>query len=282
MPELTLRGGELDGLSLHYVAEGSGPPVLLIHGLGGFAESWRHNLSDLSRQATVYALDLPGFGQSSKPLRRYSVGFLAEALEGFSAAFEPVRPILVGHSLGGAVAVAYALAHPEKVDRLVLIGAVVPGFDYRPSWVYRLLSVRGVGELLARLLWPGLIRSALARCFARPLPAEVDFLVRSSYSARKSPAGQAAFLSTLRGAREEFIRDAGRYRDGLPVLDLPVLLIHGDRDPVVSLAHARTVAGAFANGTLRVLDRCGHFPQIEHAATVNEWLGEFIEHSVRR
>ncbi|MBI4240158.1 MAG: alpha/beta fold hydrolase [Candidatus Rokubacteria bacterium] len=282
MPELTLRAGELDGLRLHYVAEGSGQPVILVHGLGSFAESWRHNLPELGRQTAVYALDLPGFGQSSKPFRPYSLAFLAAAVEGFRAALELPRPTLVGHSLGAAVAVAYALAYPARLDRLVLIGAVAPGFGYRPSWVYRVLSVRGVGELLARVLWPGLLRAALARCFAEPDAAEVDFLVRSSYSARTSRAGRAAFLSTLREVRGEFRREAERYREGLGVLERPVLSIHGRQDPVVPVIQAETVAGALPNGTLRLLDRCGHFPQIEHAAIVNEWLGEFITHSVAR
>jgi len=145
-----------------------------------------------------------------------------------------------------------------------------------------LLSVRGVGELLARVLWPGLLRAALARCFAEPDAAEVDFLVRSSYSARTSRAGRAAFLSTLREVRAEFRREAERYREGLGVLERPVLSIHGRQDPVVPVIQAETVAGALPNGTLRLLDRCGHFPQIEHAAIVNEWLGEFITHSVAR
>lgn len=282
MPEVTLRGGELDGLRLHYVAEGRGPPVLLIHGLGGFAESWRHNLPALGRQAAVYALDLPGFGQSAKPVRRYSLGFFVAALEEFTRALELLRPALVGHSLGGAVAAAYALTHPGQVDALVLVGAVVPGFDYRPSWVYRLLAAPGAGELLAPLLRPALLRVALARCFARPMATEVDFLVRWSVMARTSPEGRAAFLSTLRGVRDDFIREGERYRSGLMRLDLPVLSIHGRRDPVVAPSHAEVVARALPNATLCWLDWCGHFPQVEHAAVVNGWLGEFIAQSVRR
>ena len=276
MSELTLRGGELDGLRLHYVVEGSGPPVILVHGLGGFAESWRHNLPELGRHASAYALDLPGFGQSGKPLREYSLSFFVAALEGFRATLELTRPTLVGHSLGGAVIAAYALAHPAKVERLILLGAVVPGFDYRPSWVYRLLTARGIGELLAEMLWPGALRAALARCFFEPVAAEVDFLVRSNYSARTSPEGRAAFLATLRDVRDDFLRDAERYRERLSALELPVLSIHGLRDPVVPPAHARTVARALPNAELRWLDRCGHFSQIEHAAIVNEWITEFI------
>jgi pimeloyl-ACP methyl ester carboxylesterase len=276
MPELTLRGGELDGLALHYLAEGSGPPVVLVHGLGGFAESWRHNVPALARRAAVYALDLPGFGRSGKPLGPYSLDFFVAALEGFRATLELGGLTLVGHSLGGAVVTAYALAHPGKVDRLALIGPVVPGFHFRPSWVYRLLSCRGVGELAVQLLWPGLLRAALARCFAEPVASEVDFLVRWSYSARASREGRTAFLSTLRGVRDDFIHESDRYHSRLSGLDARVLMIHGRQDLVVPLSHAEDVAGRLPNGTLRVLDRCGHFPQIEHAATVNEWIGEFI------
>ncbi|MBI4611544.1 MAG: alpha/beta fold hydrolase [Candidatus Rokubacteria bacterium] len=276
MPEITLRGGELDGLRLYYLAEGSGLPVVLVHGLGGFAESWRHNLGALGHKASVYALDLPGFGQSSKPLGGYALGFFVEVLEQFRAALGLARLTLVGHSLGGAVAAAYAVSHPAKVDRLSFIAAVIPGFDYRPSWVYGLLAARGVGEVMARLLWPGLLRAALARCFAEPVPAEVDFLVQRGHAARATAAGQAAFLSALREARDDFRRDAERYRRALSALDLPVLAIHGCQDRVVPLAHAETVARSLPRAALRVLDRCGHFPQIEHASTVNEWLGEFI------
>src|SRR2546422_742701 len=70
MPELRLRGGEVDGLDLHYLVEGRGPAVVLVHGLGGFAESWRHTLRGLAARTTVYALDLPGFGASAKPRTR--------------------------------------------------------------------------------------------------------------------------------------------------------------------------------------------------------------------
>ena len=282
MAELALRGRELDGLTLHYVAEGRGPPVLLVHGLGGFAESWRHNLPELGRQARVYALDLPGFGQSAKPLLRpYSLGFFVGALEGVRRALALTRPTLIGHSLGGAVVAAYALAYPNQVDRLVFIGAVVPGFDYRPAWIYRLLSAPGIGELLAQLLRPSLLRLALARCFAEPAAAEVEFLVRSSFSSRTSPEGRAAFLWTLRGVRQDFVRDAERYRSELSALDLPALWIHGRQDPVVPPSHAETVTRALPNARLRWLDRCGHFPQIEHAATVNGWLSEFMASSAR-
>ena len=276
MPELCLRGGELDGIVLHFVTEGSGAPLLLLHGLGGFAAVWRHNIPVLGRHANAIALDLPGFGRSSKPPGSYPLGFFARAIEAFRRALGLDRLTLVGHSMGGAVAAAYALAYPARVERLALVGAVVPGFGYRVSWVYRLLAARGLGEIMAGLMRPGLLKAALARCFARPDPDEIDFLVRTGFPVRVSPEGRAAFLSALRCVRADFAAAADRYQRGLRSLALPVLLIHGRQDRVVPAAHARMVAAHLRNATVRWLEGCGHFPQIEHRDTVNGWLAEFV------
>lgn len=276
MPEISLRGGEFDGLRLHFMTEGNGAPVLLLHGLGGFAALWRHNIAVLGRHARVVALDLPGCGRSSKPHGPYPLAFFARAIEAFRRALGLERLTLVGHSMGGAVVATYALLYPSRVERLALVGAVVPGFGYRVHWVYRLLAVPGLGEIAGSLLWPGLLRAALARCFARPDPEEIDFLVRMGYPVRVSPEGRAAFLSTLRSVRADFASAADRYQRGLAALTLPVLLIHGRQDRVVPPAHAEMVAARLPNATLRWLDGCGHFPQIEHRDAVNGWLAEFL------
>src|SRR5204862_7774940 len=108
MPELRLRGGEVDGLDLHYLVEGRGPAVVLVHGLGGFAESWRHTLRGLAGRTTVYALDLPGFGASAKHRARYRLPSFAGALPGFMGALGIRDASLGGHSLCAAAPVAYS------------------------------------------------------------------------------------------------------------------------------------------------------------------------------
>jgi 4,5:9,10-diseco-3-hydroxy-5,9,17-trioxoandrosta-1(10),2-diene-4-oate hydrolase len=277
MPSLKISlGDDHQWLTLHYVAEGSGSPVLLLHGLGGFAESWRHNLPVLGHRLSVFALDLPGFGLSDKPPVRYRLPFFVRVMDGFIEALGLERVALVGHSLGGAIAAAYAVAHPWRVNRLALIGGVVPGFDYRSSWVYRLVALRGFGELIARFARPGLYRAALARCFAAPDGEEVEFLVQTSYETRANPEGRAAYLSALREVRNDFAVDDGFYRKHLEALNLPTLLIHGRQDPVVAPAHAERVAARLRQATLEWVDRCGHFPQIEHADDVNRLLLEFL------
>jgi pimeloyl-ACP methyl ester carboxylesterase len=276
MPEVQLRGAEVDGLTIHYVTEGRGPAVLLVHGLGGFAESWRHNLPVLARVATVYAVDLPGFGRSSKPPARYRLADSARALHGFVQAMGLGRVAIVGHSLGAAVGLTYALTHPARVERLALIGALVPGASYRPSLPYRLAATHVLGELLALCGCAPLYRAALARCFHAPVAEEVEFLVREGYAERTGAEAKAAYLATLRDIRRDIVDHAPDYRRALGALDPPVLLIHGQQDRVIAPLHCGEAAEALPRARVRWIDACGHFPQIEHASVVNDWLTEFL------
>jgi pimeloyl-ACP methyl ester carboxylesterase len=276
MPEVQLRGGEVDGLTLHYVREGRGPAVLLLHGLGGFAESWRHNIPVLARVATVFAIDLPGYGLSSKPPARYRLADFARALHGFVQAMGLGRVALVGHSLGGAIALTYALTHPPRVERVGLLGALVPGATFRLSWPYRLAATQVLGELLALCGCAPLYRAAIARCFHAPVAQEVEFLVQEGYDARTGPEAKAAYLATLRDLRRDVVDHAPDYRRALAGLEAPVLMIHGRQDRVVGPAHCGEAADALPRARVRWLDACGHFPQIEHADAVNGWLTEFL------
>ncbi len=276
MPEIQLTDGELDGLLVHYVEAGQGPAIVLIHGLGGFAESWRHNIPELSRHGRVIALDLPGFGRSGKPRRAYTTAFLAHTLDGFLRALGVDRVRLVGHSLGGAVAARYTLEHPGQVERLALLGAAVPGFDLRPSWLYRALSLPGVGEVLGSFLTRGICVKGLERCFAQPDPGEIRFFVEHEFEARTSFEGRAAYLSLLRTVKDDFTVGTEAYRAALARLGGNVLVIHGREDRVIPMAHARRVVEGLGLTHPRWLDHCGHFPQIEHAAAVNACLKDFL------
>ena len=203
MPHVRLEGGSVDGLALHYVREGRGPAIVLLHGLGGFGESWRKTIDVLAESADVLAVDLPGYGLSAKPRARYDLEFFTRVQHGFLDATGVGHLSLVGHSLGGAVAVTYALTHPARVDRLALVSAVVPGFDYRPSWLYRMASVRGLAEAAALCARRPMYRAALARCFHVPMAREIDALVDWSYAARTCWDAKAAYLATLRDVRAD-------------------------------------------------------------------------------
>jgi pimeloyl-ACP methyl ester carboxylesterase len=276
MPEITLRGGEVDGLALHYMVAGRGPAVVLLHGLGGFAQSWRQTIDALAPRATVFALDLPGFGRSAKPRTTYQLGYFASALHAFLGAMGLSQASLVGHSLGGSVAVNFALTHPTRVERLALVAGLVPGFSFRMSLGYRLIALPVVGEALALCGSAPLYKAAIARCFYAPQPAEVDFLIEHDYRVRTGPEARAAWLATARHIRADFVDRRADYRRALATLDLPTLLVHGRQDPAVAPRHAGEAASAFPRAALRWVDDCGHFPHLEHPQAVNAWLAEFL------
>jgi pimeloyl-ACP methyl ester carboxylesterase len=276
MPDITLRGGEVDGLALNYVMTGRGPAVVLLHGLGGFAESWRHTIDALASRATVFALDLPGFGRSAKPRTIYRLGYFARALHGFLDALGIGQASLVGHSLGASVAVTYALTHPSRVERVALVAGLVPGFSFRMSVGYRLIATPLVGEALALCGRAAVFKAAIARCFHTPDRREVDFLVEHDYAVRTGSPARAAWLATTRHIRWDFVERRADYRRAIATLDLPVLFVHGRQDPAVPGAHVAEAAGSFPRAALRWVDACGHFPHIEHAQVVNGWLAEFL------
>jgi len=275
MAELRLSGGALDGLALHYVSAGRGPAVVLLHGLGGFAESWRRTVEALAPRHTVIALDLPGFGQSAKPSAHYNLGFFAAAVGGFLDGLGLGSASLVAHSMGGAVAVAFTLTRPARVERLALVGALVPGF-YHLSLHYRLGALPLLGDALALGRSARLYKAALARCFYAPDRDEIDFLVDHCYDDRTSWPARVAFLRTLRDSRDDLVLRASDYRRAIGSLDTPVLLLHGRQDPVVPASYCRQATTGFRRAEVRWLDDCGHFPQLEHTAAVNEWLGAFV------
>ena len=177
---------------------------------------------------------------------------------------------------GGAVAVTYALTHPSRVERLALVGALVPGFSFQMSLGYRLIAIPVVGEALALCGRAAIYKAAIARCFHTPRRDEVDFLVDHDYAQRTGPDARAAWLATARHIRADFVTHRGDYRRAIATLDLPVLVVHGRQDPAVPPPHASEVAAGFPRAVLRWVDACGHFPHLEHAPVVNAWLAEFL------
>ena len=240
-------------MAVHYVAEGDGEPaVIFLHGLGGFGESWRHNIPALARRAQVFALDLPGYGRSAKPRGPYDLGFFARVVHGFMATMGIGQASLVGHSLGGAVAVTCGLTHPSRIERLCLIGGLVPGFPYRASWIYRALARPGLGEVLALLGHARLYKAALTRCFHRPVAGEVDFLVDFAYGARTGPEARAAYLATLRHVGRDFTDRAEAYRRAITTLEAPV-----SADPRAGRSHRAPFPRGLGHGRLPPRHRAG-------------------------
>jgi pimeloyl-ACP methyl ester carboxylesterase len=273
------------GLRLHYYEAGApgAPARILIHGLGDEADTWRHVLLPLSHQCRVLALDLPGFGRSDRPRRAYTLAFFARTVADLLAERGIVRATLVGSSLGAAIAQRLALARPDLVERLILIGGALPIETRRPAGPLWWFLTPGVGEAAYTSL-----RRSQDQAYAtlRPYYADLDALppedrafLRERVWARVWNAGQRrAFLSALRWLAIEAAFRAPALRERLAQLATPTLLICGDSDRIVPRAAVEHMAALLPTARLQVIAGCGHLPQQEQPAAliaaINSYLSE--------
>lgn len=260
----------VDGVRLHYYD--SGPhdetPVLLVHGLGDEADTWRHIFPALARWRRVIALDLPGFGRSEKPRRAYTSAFFAQTVLGLMDTLAIRQAVLIGHSMGAAVAQRLALAQPERVARLALIGGGLPTAPRRPPPQLWLFLTPGLGELI----YTSLRRSQeLAYATLQPyyhdlqaMPASDQAFLRDRVWARVWSAGQRrAFLSALRWLAVEQAARARTFAARLSNLRTPTALIWAEHDLIVPPAAGSALAALLPRAELYTIAESGHLPHQE-------------------
>ncbi len=255
----------LHGRRVTYAEEGSGPVLLMIHGIGSTFESdWTAVIELLARNHTVIAPDLPGHGASAPGAGDYSIGALAAGLRDLLLTTGHDRATLVGHSLGGGVAMQFAYQFPELTERLVLVSSGGLGVEVSP--VLRAAALPGASLFIAATARPGRAAgSALARGLAaiglRP-NADLAELARG-YAALADPDRRAAFLATLRAV----VDTAGQRvaaGDRLYLTEgVPVLIIWGSRDSIIPVSHAEHAHRLFPESRLEIFDGVGHTPQLE-------------------
>ena len=254
----------LHGHSITYVQKGAGPVLLLIHGVAGSLETWRSVVDPLARNATVVAVDLPGHGASSPAGGDYSLGSLAAGLRDLLTALGHDRATLVGHSLGGGIAMQFSYQFPEMTERLVLVSSGGLGLEVNPA--LRAASLPGASLFLsvtaeATRRASGIVGRVLGAANAPSKPG-FDELVRS-YASLADADRRSAFLATVRsvvGLNGQTVHAGDRL---YLAEDLPVLLIWGAEDPIIPVAHARSAHELLPHSTLAVFDGVGHFPHVE-------------------
>jgi pimeloyl-ACP methyl ester carboxylesterase len=257
------RSVRLHGREVAYVVGGEGPTVLLIHGIGGDWRTWEPVLDGLAREHHVVAVDLPGHGRSTKGAGDYSLGALATTLRDLGGALGIERATVVGHSLGGGIAMQFAYQFPERCERLVLVSSGGLGPDV--GLVLRLATLPG-SELFLSLVAPAarsLVNLAagagrLLRVHATP---DTEHYAHA-FAALADPDTRAAFLGTLRGVvgtRGQLV-DA---RDRLYLAQhMPTLIVWGERDAVLPVDHGHAAQQAMPGSRLEIFENAGHLPQL--------------------
>jgi pimeloyl-ACP methyl ester carboxylesterase len=269
---------ELHGHRVSYRVAGEGPPVLLIHGIAGRSEQWIDTMSILAEGHTVVAPDLLGHGRSAKPRGDYSLGAYASGLRDLLVALDLRKATVVGHSLGGGIALQFAYQFPERTGRLVLVSSGGLGREVHP--LLRAATLPG-SELVLPLISNDTVRSAGTTVSG--LVGRLGFRAGSDiaefargYGSLADGDSRQAFLHTLRA-----VIDHGGQRvnagDRLYLAeDMPSLIVWGRRDPIIPVHHAGTAHRGMPGSRLEVFDDAGHFPQLDEPVRFARTLEDFI------
>ena len=275
---------ELQDIQLHghrvcFRTGGSGPLVVLIHGITSTSATWERVLGGLARRFTVLAPDLIGHGESAKPRGDYSLGAYASGVRDLMIALGHESGTIVGHSLGGGVAMQLSYQFPERCDRLVLVDSGGLGSDVH--LLLRAATLPGSEIVLpllahAQLLNGGrAIGNALGRLGLR-LGTDMAEMARGHASLGDREA-RLAFIHTLRS-----IVDARGQRvsalDRLYLAEtVPFLLVWGERDPIIPVAHGHAAHELVPSSRLEIFPEAGHFPHLERPERFLDVLADFID-----
>ncbi|MFN8544116.1 MAG: alpha/beta fold hydrolase [Candidatus Binatia bacterium] len=261
-----------------FLEAGEGPPVVLLHGLGATGASMLPTLAELSHDHRVLVPDLPGFGDSGKPLRAYHPAFYARWLTAFLDAVGVDRADLVGNSMGGRIAIEAALRMPERVDRLVLLAPSLAFKRFRAFTPIVRLLLAEMGAIPMMAPRP-LVQAVLRLMFARPerlRDAWYDAAADEFARVFATPSGRVAFFSAARQIYLEEAHGEHGFWARLPALSRPALFLWGDRDNLVPCQFARHVEAVLPHARSLVLEDCGHVPQFEHPERTHRLVRDFL------
>lgn len=242
---------------------GNGPPIVFVPGLAGSAADFARVLSAVAREGfRALAADPPGTGGSAAPKGGdYSIRAQSLRLLAAIRAKGLERPLLVGSSLGGAQGILLALAAPGALRGLVLLDALV--YPKRLPFYFPLVSWPFLPAAVVRLLPARRVARWVLATATHPDFAADEALVAELAAAHRTARCRLAILETVRALRAQAARDPQAVSRGLAELSLPVRVVWGESDPAIPLSHGERLAAEIPGATLRVIERCGHLPQIE-------------------
>jgi 2-hydroxymuconate-semialdehyde hydrolase len=258
-----------NGIRTNYHDVGSGHPALLIHGSGpgvsGWA-NWRMTIPVLSQVSRVIVPDMVGFGFTDRPAGvQYNLDNWVAQVIGLLDALKIEQTDLVGNSFGGALALALAIRHPQRVRRLVLMGSAGVHFELTDgldlAWGYT-PSIANMRKLLD--------------VFAYDRNLVTDELAELRYKASIQPGFQEAFSSMFPAPRQNGVKALMSKEEDIRALPHDTIVIHGREDQIIPLANSVTLANWIPRSQLHVFGRCGHWTQIEHAARFNKLVSNFF------
>ncbi len=269
----------IHGHRVRFRQAGSGPVLLLVHGITGSSANWRRVIGPLAENYTVIAPDLSGHGESAKPKGDYSLGSFASGLRDLLVALGHERATIVGHSLGGGIAMQFAYQFPERLDRMVLVSS--GGLGREVSILIRSATLPGA-EIVLPLLVAEPIRNAVAgirKLFGlvglKP-GSDLEEVARGFASLHDIETRQA-FIHTVRGIIELTGQRVSATDRLYLAAEVPTLIIWGERDPVIPSHHGESAAASMPGSRLELFSKSGHFPQLDDPIRFIRVLSDFLE-----
>jgi pimeloyl-ACP methyl ester carboxylesterase len=259
MNNIQSKNIKIDGLDVHYYTAGEGEPLVVIHGGGGDARSWEHNISDLGRKYTVYAPDLPGYGLTQPLKGKYYIPELADFVAKFAKSLGLKKFNLVGHSLGGGVALNLALKFPLLIKKLVLVSSLCLG-DEIAFWL-RLISLPTVIHLAGTVFIWGFKGAKWL----------INHLNPVKYILPLTPASMLVGVSITDGHHQKLVLEKQ-----LSEVKVPTLLVWGARDPIVPVKQAYHAAKMIPDCKLQVYEHRGHNVHREEFKKFSRLIRDFL------
>lgn len=261
-----------------YVRMGSGPAVLLLHGLGCDHTTWGPVMESLARTHTVIAPDLLGHGESDKPRADYSVGGYANGMRDLLTMLGIDNVTVVGHSFGGGVAMQFAYQYPERTERLVLVGSGGLGPEVSPA--IRAITTPGFHQVMAVLAAPGLrhLTTTTLRMLARTRVSQLRDLgeVADIYDSFKDPHTRAAIRHVVRAVvdwKGQIVTMSDR---AYLTEAMPMCVVWGADDLVIPVAHASNASALAPTARIEIIPNAGHFPHKDHPERFVKIVRDFM------
>jgi pimeloyl-ACP methyl ester carboxylesterase len=268
----------ISGSSIAFTTAGCGPPLLLIHGLGGTRQTWSHVIESLAATHTVIAPDLPGHGDSEAPAGDYSLGAHAVAVRDLLIALGHPSASIIGHSLGGGIALQFAYHFPERTHRLLLISS--GGLGPELTLMLRASTLPGANRVVAGMarLPTGVTRRALAALSRVPgvlARQDAEPLSRGMHDLSGDRQRQA-FIHTARAVIDWRGQKVSATRQLGLLAGMPMMVAWGSDDRTIPSHHHRAVAGQVPDAQIVEIPRAGHYPHETAAGQLLPHIHDFL------
>jgi len=268
----------LHGHRVRFHSSGDGPLLVLLHGIASTADTWAPVATGLAASHTVLAPDLLGHGSSAKPRGDYSLGAYASGVRDLITALGHERATVVGHSLGGGIAMQFAYQFPERVERLVLISSGGLGREVHP--ILRASTLPGSEIVLALLgrRWLRTTGGAVGATLGRlGLRAGEDLAgVAAGIASLGDADARGAFVHTARAAIDPGGQRVSATDRLYLAAHLPTLIVWGERDPIIPAAHGEAAHAAIPGSRLEIFAGAGHFPHREQPVRFVSLVEDFV------